>query len=298
MAMAEPSSRSIPGRPRTARKGPNVDRALRGVPDIPAWRNPTLWLFVADAGLVVWGTTGHLSGSLPAWATVAAHTLAFYLGFTVLHESVHRLVHKNRFLNDVLGWPTALVLTLTQPTFRGVHLMHHSQTNDPEADPDFFVGQGPWWQRPVRVLSPIWEYRAKYYGNRLWRDRWELVAQVVLDVLLLAVIAGSIMTGRGGDMFVLWMAPALLSVAFLAYAFDYLPHRPYDSRERFLDTRAYGGRVLNIVLLGQNYHLVHHAWNTIAWFRYQRAFAGARDELEAMGARVGTGDYRRPLSTA
>ncbi len=298
MAVAEPARRPIPRREPSARKGPNVDRALRGVPEIPAWRNPTLWLFVADAGLVVWGTTGYLSGSLPAWVTVAAHTLACYLGFTVLHESVHRLVHKHRVLNDVLGWPTALVFTVTQPTFRGVHLMHHSQTNDPEADPDFFVGQGPWWQRPVRVLSPLWEYRTKYYGNRLWRDRWELVAQIVTDVAFVVLIAACIVTGHAGDMFVLWTAPALLSVAFLAYTFDYLPHRPYDSRERFMDTRAYGGRVLNVVLLGQNYHLVHHAWNTIAWYRYQRAFDAARDELEAMGARVGTGDYRRPLATA
>jgi beta-carotene hydroxylase len=53
-----------------------------------------------------------------------------------------------------------------------------------------------------------------------------------------------------------------------------------------MDTRCYGGRVLNVVLLGQNYHLVHHAWNTIAWFRYQRAFVAARDELAAMGAKV------------
>jgi beta-carotene hydroxylase len=119
----------------------------------------------------------------------------------------------------------------------------------------------------------------------------ELVAFVVL-------IAACVATGHAGDMLVVWTAPALLSVAFLAYTFDYLPHRPYDSRERFMDTRAYGGRVLNVVLLGQNYHLVHHAWNTIAWFRYQRAFDAARDELEAMGARVGTGDYRRRLVTA
>ncbi len=38
-------------------------------------------------------------------------------------------------------------------------------------------------------------------------------------------------------------------------------------------------------LLGQNYHLLRHVWNTIAWFRYQRAFDAARAELEAMGAR-------------
>jgi beta-carotene hydroxylase len=164
--------------------------------------------------------------------------------------------------------------------------MHHSQTNDPAADPDFAVGQGPWWQRPARVLSPLWEYRTKYYRNRLWRERWELVAQLMLDAGLVAVIAGLVATGHGAALVVLWLAPALISVAFLAYTFDYLPHEPYDSRERFLDTRAYPSRVLNVLLLGQNYHLIHHAWNTIVWYRYQRVFEAASPELEALGARI------------
>lgn len=293
--MAVPSTQSMTRAERGARPGPSVDRRLRGVPDLRPWENPTLWLFVGFAGLIAAGTAGYLSGSLPAWATVAFHTVAFYLGFTVLHESVHRLVHKRRFLNDILGWPTAVVFTITQTTFRAVHLQHHAQTNDPDLDPDFAVGQGPWWQRPARVLSPLWEYRTKFYGDRLWRNRAELAAQLATEVVLVVGVTLSIATGHGVEMAVLWLAPALLSVAFLAYTFDYLPHRPYDSRQRFLDTRAYGGRVLNVILLGQNYHLVHHAWNTIAWFRYQRVFAAARPELEAMGARVDTGAYRRPL---
>jgi len=265
---------------------PRVARELRGVPDLAPWRNPTLWLFVADVALIAAATVGYLRGTVPAWATIAAHSLAFYLGFTVLHESVHRLVHKNRVLNDILGWPTAMVFTVTQTTFRAVHLMHHAQTNEPGVDPDFAVGQGPWWQRPVRVLSPLWEYRVKYYRNRWWRERWELAAQLALDAAVVGLIAGAVATGHGGALLVLWLAPALLSVSFLAYTFDYLPHKPYDSRERFLDTRAYPSRVLNVVLLGQNYHLIHHAWNTIVWYRYQRAFEAALPELEALGARI------------
>lgn len=61
--------RAVPRREQTERKGPNVDRALRGVPDIAAWRNPTLWLFTVDVALVVWGTAGYLSGSLPVGVT-------------------------------------------------------------------------------------------------------------------------------------------------------------------------------------------------------------------------------------
>jgi beta-carotene hydroxylase len=148
------------------------------------------------------------------------------------------------------------------------------------------AAEGPWWQRPARVLSPLWEYRLKYYRNRLWRERWELTTQLSFDAVLVGVIAGAAATGHLGALVVLWLAPALISVAFLAYTFDYLPHKPYDSRERFLDTRAYPSRVLNVLLLGQNYHLIHHAWNTIVWYRYQRAFEGAAPELEALGARI------------
>jgi hypothetical protein len=55
-AMATAPTRSLPRREPAVGKAPNVDRALRGVPTIAPWRNPTLWLFVLDAGLVVGGT--------------------------------------------------------------------------------------------------------------------------------------------------------------------------------------------------------------------------------------------------
>ena len=102
-------------------------------------------------------------------------------------------------------------------------------------------------------------------------------------------------TGRLGALAVVWIVPALLAVTFLAFAFDYLPHRPQDSTERYLDTRAYPSPVLNVVLLGQNYHLVHHAWVTVPWFRYQPAFRAARADLEAVGARIRAGAHRDPL---
>jgi beta-carotene hydroxylase len=299
--MAAPIA-STPGRPSrppsVERGGPRVDRALRGVPRLPPWKNPTLWLFVLAAALIAGAATGYRQGSVPAVVTVVVIAAGIYLGFTVLHESVHRLVHKNRFLNDILGWPAGLVLTMPQTTFRAVHLMHHAQTNDPDLDPDFFVGQGPWWQFPVRMLSPLWEYRIKYFKGRWWRNRWELAAELATEALIVALVAGSVATGHFGDLFVLWLAPAMLALAFLAYAFDKVPHKPYDSRERFLDTRAYPSRVLNLLLLGQNYHIIHHAWVTIAWFRYQRVFAAVGGELEAMGARVNRGDHKRPLAAA
>lgn len=263
-----------------------------------AWRNPTFRLLGLVVGLVAAGTYGYAAERWPAWVTVVLHALAIYGGFTVLHESVHRLAHRNRLLNDVVGWFAGIPLTVTQPTFRYVHLAHHAKTNEPDSDPDFPVGRGPLWYRPVSLICPLWGYRIHYYGRRGWKSRGELAAQIGLDALIVSVVVGSVLTGRFGDLAVLWVLPALVAVSVLAYAFDYLPHRPQDSTERYLDTRVYPSPALNIVLLGQNYHLVHHAWVTVPWFRYQPVFEAARDDLEAVGARIRKGDWRQPLSPA
>jgi len=269
---------------------------LRGAPRIAAWRNPTFWLLAAYLALLAVGTYGYATGRWSAWVTVALHTLAYYMGFTVLHESVHRLAHRNRLLNDAVGWVTGIPLTVTQPTFRVVHLNHHAKTNQPDDDPDFFVGHGPWWLRPLTFVSPMWGYRVHYYGRKGWKSGLELAAQFGLDLAIVTVVAGTAITGSFGALAVLWIVPALLAVGFLGFAFDYLPHRPQDSTERYLDTRVYPSPVLNVVLLGQNYHLVHHAWVTVPWFRYQPVFQAVEGELEAVGARTRRGAWRRPLA--
>ncbi|MFT7501686.1 MAG: beta-carotene hydroxylase, partial [Gammaproteobacteria bacterium] len=39
-----------------------------------------------------------------------------------------------------------------------------------------------------------------------------------------------------------------------------------------------------------NYHLVHHLWNSVPWYKYQAVFAETRDELAEVGARIDWGD--------
>jgi len=59
------------------------------------------------------------------------------------------------------------------------------------------------------------------------------------------------------------------------------------AQARYHATRILPGRVLNLLLLGQNYHLVHHLWSTIPWYRYQRVYEQVGPALAARGARVG-----------
>ena len=264
-----------------------LDRGWIGAPDAAAWANPTVWLFVAASGLLALGSLGYLTGALPAAIAVPANTLAIFWSFTVMHEGVHRVAHRDPRWNDALARISALPLTFTFPMFRAVHNEHHAHTNDVARDPDFIVARSPRWAAPLWFVGVIVEYRIHFYGRRLWRSQADLVEGIAMDALIVLVLGGAWLSGAMPTLFVVWIGPALVAVLLLAFPFDFLPHWPYDTAERYFDTRIYPGRVLNAVLLGQNYHLIHHLWTTIPWYRYRAVFAQIGGELAANGCRIG-----------
>ncbi len=265
----------------------DVNRAWLGAPDSAFLGNPTVWLFVAAGTTLSLTAIGHLRGVLSVIPTVALNTVAIYVLFTVMHDSMHRTAHRSRFVNAALGRISAFILTVGMPLFRAVHYEHHSHTNDPERDPDLVVARRPRWLLPLWCLGIVVEYRVHFYGRALWRDKRELAEAIVMELVLAGSILAALWTGTFAVVATLWLGPALLAVLLLAFSFDFLPHYPYDSRTRFHDTRIYPGRLLNALLLGQNYHLIHHLWTTIPWYRYQRAFRAVQPELEARGSRIG-----------
>jgi beta-carotene hydroxylase len=176
------------------------------------------------------------------------------------------------------------------PIFRAVHLEHHSHTNDPARDPDFVVARTPRAALPLWCVAVVGAYRLAFYGRCLWRTRRDLTEALVTDVAAVALLLGAVGGGWWRPFVVLWLAPAGIAVLVLAFFFDFVPHHPHAERRRYLDTRIIPGATWNALLLGQNYHLIHHLWTTIPWFRYQSVFHVVRDELAARGCRIGDDD--------
>jgi len=263
-----------------------VDRTWLGAP-AGTLGNPTVWLFATALGLLALGSWGYLSGTMPASLAIALNAVALYLGFTPLHESMHGVAHEVRWVNAAIGRVAGAALTVTLPLFRGVHWEHHSHTNDPARDPDLGVARRPRWLLPLWCLAIPIEYRVAFYGRRLWRTRAQLAEALALDAVIVGALGLVLLGGWGVTLAVLWLAPALLAVVVLAFAFDFLPHYPYDSDVRYFDTRITPGAFLNAVLLGQNHHLIHHLWTTIPWFRYRRVFTATETELVRRGSRIG-----------
>jgi len=250
-------------------------------------RNPTLWLFGASVALVAVAAAGYLTGRLSAVWAVLLDTVAAYCVFTVLHDATHGTALPRHAGNVMLGRICGALLTLAWPLFRAVHHAHHAHTNDGARDPDLIVSRAP------RALLPLWcvgvvvEYRIKFFGRRLWRSRGELIEAVATDGAIVGLIGVATAYGWLWPLTVLWLLPVALAVLSLAFAFDFVPHYPYDTDARYLNTRIIPGRVLNLLLLGQNYHLVHHLWATIPWYRYQRVYGAVGHELARHGARIG-----------
>jgi fatty acid desaturase len=286
----------------------------RGLPDpaepIPAVAWPTVTLFVAAVAIFASSTALAVAGSLPTVAAIAINTIAAYMFFTVLHDACHRSASRHDWVNTWLGRLSGPMLAppiSSYSVFRWIHMQHHRFTNhDPSQDPDAFTESGPGWQLPFRWAT-IDVYYARFY-LRAWRSRprREMVELLVTVAVIVAVAIVCALTGHLLDFVLLYLLPARLSLIFLAFAFDWLPHHGLDARpeqDRYRTTRNRVGweRLMTPVLIYQNYHLVHHLHPLIPFYRYITAWRRNEDDYLAhdpalstvTGRELSADQYRR-----
>ncbi|MCB1153291.1 fatty acid desaturase [bacterium] len=271
------------GKKTPPRSGKSVSLKIEGV----AW--PTISVGVLS--LVLWGGAayGAVAGVLSYGWAVAICTFAAYLAFTPMHDATHRSISKRGWINDVLGRVCGLLLLAPYPAFRYLHLQHHKHTNDPDEDPDHYSGNGPAWQLPLRWFTQDWAYYLRYIFKQKDRPRGEFGEALIEFTLFYLTAAALIVLGYGKPTILLWLLPARLAIGFLAFSFDYLPHWPYDATgkdDRYRATLNLREWWLTPVLLYQNYHLIHHLYPGVPFYRYAAVWRDQRETLIAHGART------------
>lgn len=229
-----------------------------------AW--PTLFLLAA--ALATWAIgvalvhAGQLVGAVLA-------TAGAYVAFTPMHDAAHRSIARARWINELAGRLAIVPLFGPFLAVRYVHLEHHKHTNEPDADPDHWSGRGPRWLLPLRWLTQDFHYYAVYAtAARPRRDRVESLATFAAMIALVVVLVA---LGHGRTVLLGWLLPARLAIAVLAFAFDYLPHRPHDvpaKQDRFAATHVFEGRLKYAASLGQSLHRVHHLYPGLPFYRY------------------------------
>ncbi|PPJ64662.1 beta-carotene hydroxylase [Cuspidothrix issatschenkoi] len=242
--------------------------------------NPTLLMFFIVVMMLVLSNFGYWLWEWPHWLCFSINTLALHCSGTIIHDACHQSAHRNPIVNAVLGHCSALILAFAFPVFTRVHLQHHGNVNHPKDDPDHYVSTGgPLWLIAVRFLY----HEVFFFQRRLWRN-YELMEWFISRLIIVSIFYISIQYHFLGYILNFWFIPAFIVGIALGLFFDYLPHRPFVERNRWKNARVYPGKVLNILIMGQNYHLIHHLWPSIPWYNYQPTYYLMKPLLDEKGS--------------
>ena len=259
-----------------------------------AWPSLAVTALLALSHVGLW--IGALRFGLPLPVASLLLVIVTYYWFTPLHEAVHGNLagRERRLVNPLVGHVAATTFLAPYPAFRILHLRHHGSVNHHGEDPDL------WVDAPTR-LGVLWRCLAilPYYYAVLFtslrkesgKQRRMILEAAAILVATAAAFAWLLRAGLGAEAILLWLVPAWLASALLAFLFDYLPHRPHDDRGRWTNARIilgsrFGGRLLTLLMAGQNYHLVHHIKPRVPFYRYGALYRELRPELERHGSSI------------
>lgn len=267
-------------------------QALCQRPDI-SW--PTIILLAA--AYVMFGVTSYayVQGDLSLFWAIVINTIASYISFTPAHEAAHKAVSSNRQLND---WVGRMATALQSPvpffrTFRYIHMQHHRFTNVETKDPDMYVSHGPRWLLPFKWATLDLNYFYFYFVktglmNRPKSERRELYFAFLFSAIVISAIT---FAGWLEYYVLLFLIPQRFTAVTLASTFDFLPHYPHEADGNDQPFRATSNRVgmeclLTPVFLYQNYHLVHHLYPTVPFYRYIKVWNAKRHFHESQNPAI------------
>ncbi|MCP4003699.1 MAG: hypothetical protein GY725_05840 [bacterium] len=276
-----------------------ADQVLGNSKETEAWRADVgvfAWPTLALAGLILLAFVGVIaaatSGLIPLWAGWLLNSFVAYAAFTPAHEATHRNIcgrHRGlRWLNEACGWLCMSILFDSFAVLRSAHLRHHAHTNDPEKDPDYFIPGSKPIPVLVRCFAIFAGYMKAYFADterspHLWLLRGTALAYSLVLVGIAATLAAM---GWWREVLALWVLPAPMAFLALALVFDYVPHWPHREQDRYKATRIMLFPGLSTLLLFQNYHLIHHLFPSIPFYRYGACFREIREDLVSKGSSI------------
>ncbi|HEY1612659.1 MAG TPA: fatty acid desaturase [Rhizomicrobium sp.] len=257
---------------------------------------PTILVFLGVLSGLAAMSALVLTGWFSYWAAIPVNAVLLYYIFTPLHEAVHGNIAgrdvRLKWLESIVGHISGFLLLAPYPGFRALHLHHHANTNDPAEDPDYWVKSDTYLGMVLRalVIQPV-------YILHLWkiaRDPgtkraffWEMVYVVSYIPIVLAAYR----LGFGNTLMLLWILPGYIGVVLCPIMFDWPVHHPHSGRGRYVDTavllfpRPLQG-LMDVVFAGHSYHLMHHLYPRLPFYRYGAAWYALKDELTEMSPLV------------
>ena len=214
---------------------------------------------------------------------------AAYIQFTIVHDSIHYAISKNKYINNVIGMIASIWLgpTINWVAFKQHHLLHHRETNDPQTDPDYYCSdKGPGGPNYIIIR---WMTLDLYYWYL--NDTKNIISTIIYEIILISGIYYVYINVGFSFMLQYWIIPSRITILILSYAFSYLPHYPHITKKsdnKFKTTSYiyapwYIKFFMSPLAFYQDYHLIHHYIPFIPFYKYHEAWLLNKDKLEKEG---------------
>ena len=261
-------------------------KALTVVPNF-AW--PTIMLAIVASGSVIVVDALALMGVIGIWSAFVLNCIAYYLFFSVIHDSAHHSLGRNRGVNEFFG---QLALSLSAPyanlaVFRYAHMEHHRFTND-DGDPDIWF-HGAWWTLPFRWITIDFYYAFRLIQSENPKVKEKLKKSIPVVAGGLVFLIALLVAGYWKELLLLWLLPTRIAFIGIGFSFFWLPHVHWPDPERNLKqsdnpTLATAVRedypaFFTPVFACQNFHLIHHLWPTTPFYNNRKLWLLVEDEL-------------------
>lgn len=229
-------------------------------------------------------------GFIYKWFATILLTFTMFVMFTVAHDAAHGSISNIKWINGLIGRLAFGTMgpAGSFPLFRYIHQMHHKFTNDKNKDPDTFCAHGGYLLLPIRCLLLAPSYLVFYAKHIHTRSYIEILEVITCFSIQIGLIWGGIERGYGFSLLNYWLVPSVIAYALLAFFFDFIPHHhqsattPLQSRYHttsILQTYWFAQPFLSLLLQYQDYHLVHHLYPTIPFYRYADKWIEKQDFL-------------------
>ena len=262
-------------------RGPGYRELAR----IPLFPPATILLILAVFSLLFLSISMYLKGHLPVLAVIPINGVLIYASFTPLHDATHRTVSSNRFVNDLLGTISCLVLIpgISTGIYRYLHLEHHRFAGDPLKDPDeLFVSTHPLL---AIFLLPFPDIRWSIWYLRHWNTR--STAERLEYCLCMAFYPGVhlvfLTSPYALEFFLCWMIPQRIGLGLVTYFFARIQHPEdvqWESAPFQTTVKIRCNPLSRVLLLGQAVHCVHHLLPSIPFYRYHKAWDAGKHMFE------------------
>lgn len=210
---------------------------------------------------------------------------------TLMHESAHGVLAKNKSLNLALGTFCSGYLILQQMTiYKKSHCYeHHCHLGNPELDPDFklyreeglYDAQSPRDFLVKHIIKPLLLFKVPQYVSYLVKHRLKSKGgnrqeSIIMLAYLLTIVGALLWFGFWDELILFWLVPYVTVFQVLGYFIEVSEHYPlvgkntvdlYMTRNRF--SPWYEAFFTSMHC--ENFHLVHHLMPSVPFWNQAKA---------------------------